>query len=361
MDGLFSDRTERVLLEQADLEARDALLRIRGLSRPGGDSLVLGIFEGDQIVATGALAGNIIQGVAVDPSMEGSGGASEIVTALLKAADRRGMDHVFVYTKPDEAGKFEALGFTPIAEASTGGQSVALLEWGTAGIAEFGAALARGAADKPSGSGVVVVNCNPFTLGHRHLIEHAAKRSPWLHVLVVQEERSLFPFEVRLDMVRRGCADLSNVSVIPSGPYVVSAATFPTYFLRPASTGEGTKALKTGLYAALDVEVFKRHIAPALRAKRRFIGTEPYCATTSAYNDCMRERLPGEPGAIEVEVLPRLERGGEAVSASAVRALIRRGNLEAVRAIVPEVTWNYLNSERAQPVLERIRQSDSRH
>lgn len=365
MTPSFTSLSERSISRRDDRAAREALLAARGLETPGRDDLILGFFDdADRLLATGALAGDIIQGVAVHPDLEGEGAAAGVVTALIKAAAARGIGHLFVYTKPSEAEKFASLGFSRIADARVadgradrpGELAASLLEWGNDSVARFSLDLAQRAEGRPESAGVVVVNCNPFTRGHRYLIEYAASRVPWLYVLVVQEDRSLFPFEARLGIVRRGTSDLANVDVIPSGPYVISSATFPTYFLKPS----GSDA-RTALYAELDLQVFKRHIAPALRARTRFVGTEPYCATTSAYNARMRASLPLPPYPMEVVEIPRIEDTGEAISASRVRALIKEGKIEDARRLLPAATRDWLSSDAAKPVIEAIRSSNTRH
>ena len=360
-DGAFGWE-ERVLETRGQLAARAELLRSRGLSLPGDEDIILGLFEDEALIATGALVGSVLEGIAVADGIEGGGAAAAVVSSLIKRAVERGLTQLFLYTTPREADRFEAMGFSFLV--STGGEGVALLEWGTEGIEHWLEGLKACAAGKPKGAGAVVVNCNPFTLGHRTLIEYASSEVPWLYVLVVEEDRSLFPFKVRFDLVKKGTADLANVTVLAGGPYVISSATFPTYFLRPAK-GENSGAEKAvELHAALDLALFRRHIAPALRVSDRFVGSEPYCSTTSVYNRMMKEVLPdpgGKGEAVRVHELPRFEKEGAPVSASTVRALIKSGDMDAVRALVPETTWVWITSPEAAPVLERIRNSDSRH
>lgn len=366
MGGASFGWEERVLTSRPELAARKRLIESRGLSLPEGADLVLGLFENDAFIATGSLVGPVLQGIAVADGMEGEGAAAAVVSALIRHALERGYEQLFLFTSAREAGRFEALGFSPIASTTShgGGQGVALLEWGSRGLAAWLEGLEALARDKPDNAGAVVVNCNPFTLGHRSLIEYASSRAPWLYVLVVEEDRSLFPFKVRLDLVRQGTADLPNVTVLAGGPYVISSATFPTYFIRPGERKEGEPDPAVELHAALDLLLFRRYIAPALKVAHRFVGSEPYCATTSAYNRMMKEILAGTEGdgpALRVHEMPRFEKGGSPVSASAVRALIKSGEMAAVREIVPGTTWSWLNSPEAVPVIERIRYSDSRH
>ncbi len=45
------------------------------------------------------------------------------------------------------------------------------------------------------------MNANPFTNGHRYLIQQAAAQCDWLHLFLVKEDSSRFPYEDRLDLV----------------------------------------------------------------------------------------------------------------------------------------------------------------
>ncbi|MDR1623021.1 MAG: [citrate (pro-3S)-lyase] ligase [Synergistaceae bacterium] len=365
---------ERILLSPSDLAQRTELLASRGLSVPGGgvaksrvsaSDVVLGLFEdfsgpeGEKLAATGSLIGNTLQGVAVREELEGQGLTSELLSLLLRYAADAGIWHLFLFTKPQEAPRFAELGFRPVAATD----SAALLEWGRPGIEEFLQTLRRTAESfsSPNGSRVhdpggglgaeppitasVVVNCNPFTLGHRYLVETAAAKSQRLYVLVVQEDRSEFPFEVRFRLVREGVSGLGNVTVLSGGEYCVSAATFPSYFTRREELAS--------VHAALDLTVFATRVAPALSVKKRFVGTEPFSHVTNVYNETMKTLLPRY--GIEVEELTRLEIQGEPVSASRVRALLREGRMEEAKILVPPSTRRWLDSPEAVPVLEGLR------
>ena len=69
--------------------------------------------------------------------------------------------------------------------------------------------------------GSIVMNCNPFTYGHRYLIEQALALVEFLIIFVVEEDASLFSFEERFSMVCEGTKDLNHVMVVPSGPFIV--------------------------------------------------------------------------------------------------------------------------------------------
>lgn len=186
--------------------------------------------------------------------------------------------------------------------------------------------------------GSVVMNCDPFTLGHRFLVEQALTQCDFLIIFVVQEDKSRFPFEDRLRLVKEGVGDLKNVAVLPSGRFVLSSLTFSEYFNK-------SELRDRTIDTSLDVTVFAREIAPCLHITKRFAGEEPFDAVTRQYNETMRRILP-EYG-IEFVVFPRKadERGeGTAISASRVRELLEKGDFDAIRPLVPESTYRYLKS-----------------
>ncbi len=343
--------TEREIKRENAFEFRDVekLLSSLGLGVPENIEYTTGLYDSeDNLIGTGSLVGNIIQGVGIDPSWHGEGLSAKIITSLMKKAISLGKDKLFIFTKSSEARLFEGLGFHLVASVEG---YASLLEWGRHSIEEFKETLRELSRDKPENASCVVVNCNPFTKGHRYLIEKAATESPWLYVILVQEDRSLFPFNVRLDLVKKGVQDLDNVSVLTGGDYVISNLTFPSYFTRDDRF--------TSSHATLDLTVFGRHIAPSLKAVKRYVGEEPYCPVTSTYNEHMKKILP--QFGMEIVVIPRKALGDVAISASTVRQYIRDGNMEGLLELVPPTTYEYLVSGDASGVIDKIRTSTSRH
>jgi len=309
----------------------------------------LAVFMGETITGTGSYRGETLRNIAVSESMQGEGITAAIATWLMKEQNRRGIFHHFIYTKPDTVRFFASLGFKEIARVDG---LAALLETGLGSVRGYCLDLQAQTESLAKGNrAAMVVNCNPFTLGHKALITQASEENDAVIVIVVSEERSLFPFRHRMDMIQKGVADLGNVAVVPGGKYVISQATFPAYFTR----GEAAIRAQT----RLDVTLFANHIAPALSVNRRYVGEEPYCAVTDEYNKAMLEILP--PQGIEVKVITRVKSGEDIVSASKVRDQIRAGNWDEVRRLVPQTTYDTLLSEEFKPVLETIRSSQSRH
>ena len=276
--------------------------------------------------------------LAVDPSHQGGSLLGELVTELVSRGLSAGFDSLFIYTKPEYISTFEALNFSLLANQGR----VALLEYGR-GCQKWLASHAN--LVRPGLNGAVVVNCNPFTLGHRYLIESAARQVDNLYVFVVREERSIFPFDVRYRLVKAGLQDLTNVVVLDSSRYIVSGATFPTYFLKKDDP-------VARIQMELDVTLFASKIAPFFRIVRRFVGTEPNCKLTAGYNDAMRHILPVYD--IDFVVIERKQSTSGAISASRVRELIANQEFSKLEEYVPATTLEYLMSAEADPIRKQL-------
>lgn len=329
------------------MAAVDTLLKKEGIRRDAHLEHTLGLWDRDgRLVATGSYFRNTLRCMAVDSAHRGEGLMNQVVSELASMEARLGRTHLFLYTKCDKALVFRDLGFHEIARVDG---EVLFMENRRRGFESYVDELRRELGGR-SGEiqGAVVMNANPFTLGHQYLLETAAAGCDLLHVFLVSEDASLVPLAVRRRLLREGSAHIPNLVYHETGSYMISSATFPSYFLRD-------EAAAYSAHAALDVEVFLR-LARELGISCRFAGEEPFSEVTGLYNRTMAERLP-KAGVRFVEV-PRLQREGAAVSASHVRALLKAGELDAVRELVPPSTYAYFASEEAEPVLEAIRAQD---
>ena len=304
-----------------------ALLRTAGLTAEDLPEHTVLVWDGDLLAATGSRRGGLLQYLAVDPSRQGTDLTATVLTHLRRSAFDAGHRRLFLYTKPANRYLLQDLFFYPVAQTT----GVLLMEDRPNGLRQFIDALPRCEGGTPVGA--LVMNCDPFTLGHRYVIEQAAAACRHVYVFILSEERSHFPAAHRLALAQAGTAHLPNVTVLPSGPYMISAATFPTYFLPQREAA-------SQIHCELDIEIFARHIAPALGITHRYVGSEPYSPTTRRYNRALAEALPRH--GITLVELPRLEQDGSAVSAGRVRTLLEGGQLSAVRSLVPETTFSYL-------------------
>ena len=181
--------------------------------------------------------------------------------------------------------------------------------------------------------GSIVMNCNPFTLGHLHLIKEAKKRCERLIVFVVEEDKSVFPFAERFALVRENLVGMKNVFVLPSGQFIISSRTFTEYFNKESLQ-------ERQIDTTLDVTIFAKEIAPCLGITVRFAGTEPFDNVTRQYNESMRRVLPQY--GIEFVEIPRLKVNGKDISASEVRELLQANQFNKLKKLVPKKTLQYL-------------------
>ncbi len=369
----------------------EAFLKRNGLRIDDMNYYAAVLDDDGEMIAGGGLKDDVIKCVAVDDAHKGEAIANTLVSHLISHANQEGYGCIKLFTKPKNRQLFESLSFRLLAEAP----EAILMETGIGGISNTVEALKKIKEESekykeynkeckednkeckedskeckeeektnlntstpqhlntpylntttpqhltttPPRGGVVVMNCNPFTLGHRYLIEQAAKQVERLYVMIVREDCSLFAYTERKAMVEQGVADIENVSVIDGSDYAISRATFPTYFLKRLDDAADTQML-------LDLDLFRRHIAPALGATVRFVGTEPTDQLTRRYNQLMHEALK------DVRETARLEKDGNAVSASRVRKAMEEGDMNTIRQLVPPTTLPYIIAHLATQALQ---------
>ncbi len=326
------------------MEEVDALLQQEGIQRDRNLDYTCVIYDDDlHVIATGSCFRNTLRCFATSREYQGEGLLSRVVTHLMEYQAARGNLHLFLYTKPDSAPFFQDLGFHEIARVP---DRVVFMENRRNGFPDFLAELSH--TRRAGSSAAVVMNANPFTLGHQYLAEQASASCDTLHLFIVSEDLSLVPFSVRRRLVEEGTAYLNNVVLHDCGPYIISSATFPSYFLKDET------AVIEG-QARLDLAVFKR-IAEVCGITARWAGEEPASQVTGLYNRIMAEELP--KAGIKFCEIPRREADGAPVSASKVRLLLRDGNFEALKDLLPVSTLEFFRSPEAEPVLERIRAAE---
>lgn len=301
----------------------------------------------DEVIAGGGLKGSVIKCVAVADGHKGEAVANVIVSHLIAKANAEGCQCVKLYTKPDNRQLFESLSFRLIAESP----NAILMETGVGGIEKYSEELRVKSeelkndesvvsnARKPIG--VIVMNANPFTLGHRFLVEQSSELVERLYVVVVREDCSMFSYNERKAMVSQGVRDIGNVVVVDGSDYAVSAATFPTYFLKQLSDATDTQII-------LDLDLYRRRIAPALGATIRFFGSEPTDPLTRRYNELMHQQL----GEEHVHEIQRKQQEGSAISASRVRKAMMEGCLWDAIQLVPPTTIPYIIGHLASMALQ---------
>ncbi|HPC37720.1 MAG TPA: hypothetical protein PLF21_00220 [Exilispira sp.] len=291
---------------------------------------------------------NIIKGLAIDPDYQGENITGKLLTWAIDEIKLRNYSNILVYTNPKNINIFSSFSFNLIEKTD----DVALLERGKPDFNDFLSnlfSIRKSIHYKSSSS--IIMNCNPMTNGHLYLIETVSKISEHLFIFILEEELSYFPFKYRFNIVKKATEHLKNVTILPSSQYIISAATFPDYFLKDLP--------KEKVYAELDVAIFGNKIAPTLDIKKRFVGEEPYCPVTSKYNETMKQLLPKY--GIDFTIIERKKHEGKAISASTVREYIRQDNFDKIKEIVPPATYEFLISEDAKPIIEEIKRTTRRH
>lgn len=337
--------TQVSLSDKRMLAQVDALLVENGITRDANlDYICAMVDEENRVIATGSCFGATLRCFAVSQQHQGEGLLNEVVSHLMEYQMARGYTHLFLYTKIKSAKFFQSLGFYEIARVDG---TLVFMENRRNGFPSYLSRLEKTA--RPGVSGAIVMNANPFTLGHQYLVETAAGRCDTLHLFLLSEDASLVPFGVRKQLVQAGTAHLKNVVLHDSGPYIISNATFPSYFLKDdAAVIQG--------HAKLDLTIFVR-IARALGVTVRFVGEEPTSQVTGLYNEIMAAQLP--ENGIDCVILPRKETLGKAISASTVRAALQAGDWQTLSQLVPQTTLDYFRSSEAEPVLRRIRSAEN--
>ena len=366
-------------------EEVDALLEREGIHRDQHLDYTAAMLDEDyHVIATGSLFGNTLRCMAVSSDHQGESLMNAIVSHLIEVQYSRGNYHLFLYTKCDSARFFGNLGFYEITRVPE--ENIVFMENKRTGFRDYLAALHQetqqaettardednaGEPDPshpaeavmtPGGScaagpaaldqggrvGAIVMNANPFTLGHRYLIEQARAACGVLHLFMVSEDVSLVPFSVRKKLILEGTKDIPGIIYHEAGSYIISSATFPAYFQK------GDNAVIRS-QAGIDARIFTQ-IAAALGITDRFVGDEPTSVVTGIYNEILSTALP-EAG-VACHIIPRKEADGKAISASTVRSCIHDGRLEDIRGLVPETTYRYFASPEAAAVIGRIQAAE---
>ena len=363
----------------------DALLEREGIHRDQHLDYTAAMLDEDyHVIATGSLFGNTLRCMAVSSDHQGESLMNAIVSHLVEVQYSRGNYHLFLYTKCDSARFFGNLGFYEITRVPE--ENIVFMENKRTGFRDYLAALQRetqqvetaardeanagepgpshlveavmasggpcaagpAALDQSERVGAIVMNANPFTLGHRYLVEQARAACGVLHLFMVSEDVSLVPFSVRKKLIMEGTKDIPGIVYHEAGSYIISSATFPAYFQK------GDNAVIRS-QAGIDARIFTQ-IAAALGITDRFVGDEPTSVVTGIYNEILSTALP--EGGVVCHIIPRKEADGRAISASTVRSCIHDGRLEDIRGLVPETTYRYFTSPEAAVVIGRIRAAE---
>ncbi|NLY62983.1 MAG: [citrate (pro-3S)-lyase] ligase [Erysipelothrix sp.] len=324
-----------------------ALLNKEGIKHEDNVEEVFGLFENDNLIATAARYQNVIKCVAVDSDYQGSASFNEIISYLMNQNTSHGYFKHYVYTKPESQKAFEYLGFQAIENVDN---KLVFMEKAITGFNSFIKKLEAEQVDKEN-IAAIVMNANPFSLGHQYLVEKAASENDFVYVFVLSEEMSVFTTSIRTELVKAGLSHLDNVKVLSTENYMVSNATFPSYFLKEDDD-------TTAIQARLDAKIFANHIAKALKISKRLVGEEPYSRSTNLYNEAMKIEFADK---LDLEVIPRLANNEDIISATKIRNFLIADDLNSVKKYVPKTTYDFLVSEAGKAVIMALKESNHEH
>ena len=292
----------------------------------------VGVYDDDTLAATGSFEQNIIKCVSVCQDYQSENLLTQVLIHLMERLREEGKLHYFVYTKPDKRLIFKSLGFKEIIQSD----EVLFMELGQPDFNDYLKMLETH--QTTANTSAIVMNANPFTRGHQHLVTYAAERSQHVYVFVLTEERSEFSTVDRMAMVKLGTHHLPNVTVLPTNDYMVSSATFPSYFLR-----DDAEMAVARIQASLDARLFKERVAPILKITDRYVGDEPYSQVTNIYNESMQAVFGDE---LDLHILPRLALDEDIISATKVRLAIKEKDDARLRTLLPETSYQYLQEHK---------------
>ncbi|HOI46416.1 MAG TPA: GNAT family N-acetyltransferase [Bacilli bacterium] len=316
-------------LTKEELEHCTELLARNGLRYEEKVSDTIAIYDQDKIIATGSIYENVIKMIAVDENYQGQNITAIILNHYINYFSNKRVYKYFIYTKPESVKYFTEYNFSLVSMTDT----IALLENNFETIDEFLQKQKQIHRINDEDTACIVMNCNPVTNGHLYLIEKCAKENHKTIIFLVEEDKSVFPYSIRYELLTKATSHLSNVQILPSSIYIISSATFPTYFLKELNQA----SLE---YMKLDIQIFKDHFMKIFHIAKRYIGSEPLDPTTSAYNQTMRDILKDQ-----LVVIDRKMFDSHIISASRVRKLAQELKFDELKPYVPEVTYQLLTSE----------------
>lgn len=287
------------------------------------------IEDENKIVGTVSKTGNVIKCLAVDEDYQQDNLSSKLITKIIEILNNEGQFHYLVYTKKIYENIFLEFGFNTI----TKGINSIFLEGGSPNIFSEIQSIKKkltiqyGQDIFKSQIGSIVMNANPITNGHLHLIEKASKENDLVIVFILEEDQSYFSFKERFALAYAAISPYNNVVLIPSTKYIISKETFPNYFLKEVN-------IHAREYSLIDTKIFKEYFMKELSIDYRYVGTETD-PLMKIYNDTLKDQL-GE----KLIIVERISEENNIISASLVRKMIKDNDIENALIYLPKsIHW----------------------
>ncbi|MGN1296004.1 MAG: [citrate (pro-3S)-lyase] ligase [Bacilli bacterium] len=329
------------IFDKQSLKEVEKLLVQEGISFDKNIDYTVGIYDNDELIATGSSFKNTLRCFAVSKFHQGEGLLNSIISKLIEHQYQNGNSEIFLYTKCENVKFFCDFGFNEIARVDN---KVVFMEKSSRGFNRYLQELEE---TKIEGKkiGSIVMNCNPCTLGHVGLIEYASSQCDVVHLFILSEDASVFPSDVRFKLVKEATKHLNNIIYHQTESYLISNATFPSYFLKD-------EEVVTRSHCLIDVQVFKK-IAQRLNINMRFVGEEPFSEITRIYNEVMSQQF--QDSNISLVIIKRFSNEEGIISASKVRELIKESKVEETKKYLPLSTYEFLKTDLGQEIIEKIK------
>jgi [citrate (pro-3S)-lyase] ligase len=289
----------------------------------------IAFLDNQKIIATGSIYQNVIKMIAIHKDYQGKNLTSLLLSRLIDILNNKKIDKYFIFTTPINKKYFLDYHFSIVCETN----EIVLLENKPFLITNKLLDIKQNLPKLEGSVACIVLNCNPITNGHLYLIETAAKENDHLILFLVETDLSLFPFQIRFKLVKEACKHLSNVYLCPSTNYIISRATFPSYFKKEINN-------LSQAHMNLDAQIFKTHFMPIFNIKTRYVGSEPNDETTNLYNQTLKETL-----GPKLKIIKRLEINQQIISASYVRKLMNNRDFDTIEKLVPKSTLSFLKTK----------------
>lgn len=287
------------------------------------------IRDAGKIIGTGSVDGRVLKYLFIDENYKGQGLMVKIYDELLNYLLSKNELSYFIFTSPHNENIFSSLGLKKIISTD----KVLLLEGGFNNYSKWINDIKKELNEDAEIRGAIVANCNPMTLGHKYLIDYARSQVDELIVFIVEEDRSFFSTKDRFSIVKNEYKNDNKVKVVLGGPYIISQATFPTYFLKEVDKNAST-------YTELDARIFVEKISKDLNISVRFLGEEPNDILTDIYNKNLLKTC--EDNNFKIQIIERKKDGEKVISASRVRELLESGEIDKALELVPKSTKEFI-------------------
>lgn len=323
--------TFKDVLLPSEIHDAKKLLKINHLTYENNVTKTIGLYDNKRMVATGSIDHNVIKMIAVDPEYKSRNLSSTILSYLLFDMEANQVDHYFLFTKPENTKVFDNFNFNKIIET----KDVVLYENKEKNITQTLQEIKKKLPLKKGTRHCIVMNLNPMTLGHLHLIEKAMPKDGDLIIFLVETNASKIDYKTRYNILKKTTSYLKNVHILPSTDYIISRATFPTYFLKDEQSVD--------VYTQLDVSIFKQYFMPIFDIDMRYVGQEPLDPLTNVYNQKLVDILGNQ-----ITIIERLAFQEKVISASYVRSLAKQKKYNELKFVVPHATYKFLISKKGR-------------